>query len=459
MLLKPSSKYYVLLVIPDLDNYGLATSITIADYKINNIQSQEIQNDQENQEIIIPSEKSAIIYLDNDSYDDRSHLEFYNILSVYSSSSQNMRYIYSSDLNKKYNFLFHNYIHIPMFIDKISKEQKINIKTYYPRFSFFAAVDSEVFRTYFNAYNNLFKYNFNLDFGLTELLPINVRINSDTSTFYEFFNLYFNKFEDNINLYINKLYGETNLYECSDELNLSDLSVLQKPINQCKNKKSIFNRLFTFKGTKTLSGYLTPNSYFDVYLEFNNDSNKIKISKLLEGTINSASKYIKKEKEYTVDFIVDHMVKIEVVDNVEVTIYNGKNTVTLNSKNPAAKIEGSNYKVKTNSDTMIYFYGKLFEFIQQKELFPNMIGNFAALTSNRRVYYLIDSGFEGYNPLNVEIFMDSSIRYDENNYVENIYEKMKNKLVENEKIFLYFFDEDKFDSGEEEIEQLQINIT
>ena len=79
----------------------------------------------------------------------------------------------------------------------------------------------------------MFKNNYNLDFGFTELLPMNVRINSDTSTFYEFFNLYFNKFEDNINLYINKLYGETNLYECSDELNLSDLSVLQKPINQC----------------------------------------------------------------------------------------------------------------------------------------------------------------------------------------------------------------------------------
>ena len=55
------------------------------------------------------------------------------------------------------------------------------------------------------------------------------------------------------------------------------------------------------------------------------------------------------------------MVKIEIVDNAEAKIYNGTNTVKLNSKNPVAKIVGGNYKVKTNYDTMISFYGKLFK--------------------------------------------------------------------------------------------------
>ena len=121
------------------------------------------------------------------------------------------------------------------------------------------------------------------------------------------------------------------------------------------------------------------------------------------------------------------MVKIEIVDNAEAKIYNGTNTVKLNSKNPVAKIVGGNYKVKTNYDTMISFYGKLFKYLQQKELYPDKNGKWAKITTNSRTYYFIESWFEGYNPLNAEIFWNSKMSDDYTGYVEKIFEEKKNK--------------------------------
>ena len=441
-----NSKYYVLIVIPIIfEVEGIETVIAVAD---------EIIGEIEGDYITIPPNKSSLVFLPPDYYERRRRnpLEFYNVLSVYSSASQNMRYVFSSNLDKKYNILFQNFVVIPTFIDKNPKEQKINFKVYYPRFTFFGIANEELFKSFYSLLKPYSNSLLNVD--IEAFLPLNTKINSDLSQFYEFFNFYLDKFEDNINLYIYKLYGDSNFYECSNELNKNDLSILQYPINKCKNKKSLFNRLFTLKGSKLLSGYLTPNSYFEIYLEFNDDSNKIKISQPFQGTINSASKYIKKDLEYTVDFSINHMVKIEILDNIEVIISNDKDSIKLNSQKPVALIEGNNYKVKTNKDTMIYFYGKLYNYIKQKELFVDKKGKYATITSDKEIEYFIDSGFKGFNPLNIYIFEN---RLDEfiNIYIENIYEKMKNKLVENEKIFLYYiYDEESYD-----YEEPQINVS
>ena len=57
------------------------------------------------------------------------------------------------------------------------------------------------------------------------------------------------------------------------------------------------------------------------------------------------------------------MVKIEPGKNVEVKIYNGEDTIILNKDNINKAIIGENFKVKSNGDTMIYFYGRLFNYI------------------------------------------------------------------------------------------------
>ena len=47
---------------------------------------------------------------------------------------------------------------------------------------------------------------------------------------------------------------------------------------KCKNKKSLFNRLFNLGGEKILSGYLAPDSYVDVYAEIDKDTDAIEIN-------------------------------------------------------------------------------------------------------------------------------------------------------------------------------------
>ena len=442
-------KYTILIVMPSIDKYlNKDVRVLIADYSINNVTTKEL---------IIPAKKNCIIFSPNCLYEDKNPLRFYNILAIFSSSSNNMRYSFSTNPENNHNYLFHNFYAIPMYIDEAEKEQKINIKSYYPRYAFFGVVNSEIFNL-LHEYLYLYIKNYNgISVDLKDALPLNIRVNSDLSPLYEFFNFYFHEFEDNLNLYIKKIYGGTELFECNDKLDINDLSILQTPINNCKDKKSIFNRPFTFKGTKELTGYLSPNSFFDVYIEFNDASKKITISSLLKGTVNHASKYIKKDEEYTVDFAVDHMVKIEIVDNIKVIISNGINTTELNSENPASKIEGNNYKVISNRDTMIYFYGKLTKYFKQVLIDPNQKGKFLTIKSNWGILFAIDSGFEGYNPINIEFTTYSN--YDDNPsivYVENIYQKMK--LVKDEYIYVYYIKTDYSDDEEEDYDYNNVEL-
>ena len=42
--------------------------------------------------------------------------------------------------------------------------------------------------------------------------------------------------------------------------------------------------------------------------------------------------------------------------------------IILNSTKITAELKGNNYKIKSNENTMIYFYGKLFNNIKQKKI-------------------------------------------------------------------------------------------
>ena len=133
------------------------------------------------------------------------------------------------------------------------------------------------------------------------------------------------------------------------------------------------------------------------------------------------------------------MVKIKPVQNIKVIISNDINEIVLNAERPTAEIKGNNYTVKSNCDTMIYFYGKLFKNLKQIKIDPNQKGKYIAITSKKSLSYIIDKGFEGYNPLNIEYFLRNPKFKNKIIYIENIYEKMKNNLVKNEGIYLYYF--------------------
>ena len=112
-----------------------------------------------------------------------------------------------------------------------------------------------------------------------------------------------------------------------------------------------------------MSGYLSPNSYFDVYLELGNNKN-IKISSLMKNTTNSTSKYLRKNVEYILDFEVEHLIKLDPEFIAEVSIYdNIGNNLVVNTENPTIEIKGNNFKVKSNNKNYDIFLWKTYEYI------------------------------------------------------------------------------------------------
>ena len=347
-----SSKYGIIVVIPK--NNKLA-KFAIAD---------SFLYDCINGICKFPEGKTQIINLKNNLKTTENLNRFYNILTTFSSSEKNM---ISLKDNEKKDFLVQNTEVPPIYVDKSSKDINLEIKILYPKYAYFKVFNPDIFNDYLSFFvKNYYNYKLN---DINEIFPINIRINSNMNIFYDFINLCFYNFNENINLYINQIYGDTDLYEYNEDfINNKDLSSLQNPIISCKDKLSIFNRIITFNDKKLISGYISHNSYFDIYLdkldisENNDDDKKIKISSLGKGINNSTSKYIKSGIDYTIDFELEHIIKIDPIFNAEVSIRDNKDRLiaTLNNDNPKVELIGNNYKIKSNRDTMVYFYGKLF---------------------------------------------------------------------------------------------------
>ena len=161
-----------------------------------------------------------------------------------------------------------------------------------------------------------------------KITQMNLRINTKYLPWYEFYNFYINKMKVPLNAYIKQIYGGSEAYECDGEgFNERDLTFLTTPISnmKCKNKRSLLNRLFYFDGTsKILSGYLGPDSYFDMYVEVAHEEENtfINISSIMTDTIHTTNtaKYLKKNIEYTLNFYANHIVKLDPGFNAEITI-------------------------------------------------------------------------------------------------------------------------------------------
>ena len=157
---------------------------------------------------------------------------------------------------------------------------------------------------------------------------------------------------------------------------------------------------------------------------------------LLGGLFKNIAKYLKKDIVYTLDFNAENLVKLEPGFNAEVSIYdeNGIN-ITINSENPTGIIKGSKFKIKSNDDAMVYFYGKL-SYYKQIKLEPEK-GKNIEIKMKKYIQFLIDFGFEGYNPTDVLNINSKYFEKDGIIYLENIYDKLKTKLVKGEFLYLY----------------------
>ena len=247
--------------------------------------------------------------------------------------------------------------------------------------------------------------------------------------------------EENVILYIKQYYGMSELNEINNDLfDLNDLSNLTMPMKNSKKGQSAFNKVINFKTDKLLTGYLATNSYLDIYFEVDDNSTIINLNKMLETLYKCAGKYLKKDIEYTINFTVNHLIKLEYGENAQVSIYDGNKIIeTLNKDKPTAKIKGNNLKIKSNDNALVYFYGK--SITKQMEI-ENKEGYNIEIEVERYTTYSIDFCFEGYNP--IEIFTTSFkyFRYGGTIYLENMYDKLKVKLVEGEKfIFNYNYGE------------------
>jgi len=370
-------------------------------------------------------------------------MEYFNNITTFTSDKKNMHIIYS-ELDEATDYIIQNYLGIPIFIEKSTQDQEIKVKKYPPKFAFFGAENPFIFKTFYSFGQKAIDPDMEIDLNnYKNLTQTNVRINSKYVPWYEFYNFYFNKLDVKLNVYIKQIYGGSELYECSaDDVDEKDLTFLTTPISnvKCKNQKSVFDRLFTLDGTKILSGYITPDSYFDIYVEVEKESTNIDVSPAMSQLLkmNHASKYLRKNIQYNINFLLNHMIKLEPGSGAEVTITKGTTNYILNAQNPTIELTGKGYTIKSNNDAMVYFLGRLSEWeVVQREIDMEQSKGKIIKVSNVDDDIMIDIGFEGFYPSSVPI--DFERRENGVHYFDNIYEKVKGKLVEGEKVYIYHF--------------------
>ena len=108
---------------------------------------------------------------------------------------------------------------------------------------------------------------------------------------------------------------------------------------------------------------------------------------------------------------------------------------------------------------MIYFYGKLYEEFNQIKIEPGNVGKNYKITFTNGGGYILDFGFKGYYFANLfdSIIINRDYDDDENPnktiYLENIYDKLTEKLVDGENLYLYYLREDDV-----QVEYTSVNI-
>ena len=238
--------------------------------------------------------------LNNINQEQNNYLNNYNVLTTYTSSIKNMKYLLPIDLNEYNDIILQNYFSFPTYIDKYEKDIKINIKKYLPKYSFFGAANNDLLNIFiYGIVKKSLKSGGYYFLNLTNFFPSNLRIITDQNDFYEYMNFLLIDIKKKINIYIKKYYGKDDIYECDpNSIDTNDLTILTRPISICKGKKSILNKIYRLEGTKLISGFYGPNSLYDAYFDFD-DNGKILINDLL-SYFNNTAKYLKKDMEYNI---------------------------------------------------------------------------------------------------------------------------------------------------------------
>ena len=411
---------------------------------IKNINKNNIGFDINNQKIILAKKviretelkthtlhagENEIIYIDN-----TKDNEIYGVVRTFSSSKKNMRYIHYNE-DETTDIIIQGYMKVPIYINEPDKDIIITINEYWPKYSLFTAFD----KAFYKYMLLIFLYNMNRGNSYLNYFPLNTEINTDIINFHDYINLLLYDLKTNITIYIKKYYGNSNLYECDTEnIDINNLSYLTRPINTCRNKTSVIDKIYHFDGTKLITGNLGMNNYYDIFLEFEGDTN-IKLTQSSQQTYENSVRYLKKDIEYNISFNANHLVHLDPSFNAEVIIYNDQGIYfTLNSSKPIQELIGNDFKIKSNKDVVIYFHGKKnMHLFRQRKIFPPKGKNIEIIVKNRVNFY-INFGFEGYAPKD-NIVPPNTFSVNQTIYMENMYDKLKTKLVEGEYLYLYMY--------------------
>ena len=397
---------------------------------------EELDDECEN---VVRANKNKILYCkgDEEMQIDKSKI-FYSVITL-TSNHRNMRYLFSENDNNT-DYIIHNHFFQPIYIEKNENDCSIQVKKYSKNFAFFGAENPFLFNSIYNYYKRILndEDGINID-NYIKLPQVNFRINSIFIPFFDFFNAYLIQSDIKINIYIKQLYGGSELYECDDDgYDIKNLDFLANPVSnvKCKNKKSLFNRLFNLEGTKILAGYITPDSYFDIYAEIDDNTSAVinpfpleESEKILFGGIKNNAKYLKKGVEYIINFELDHLIKLDPEFDAEIIISNKFQEKIINPQNPTLPVSGKEYTIQSNNDAMIYFIQKLPSNWYQTEIdIKNSKGKIITKYPDKEV--IIDFGFKNYIPSNIPL-------YSLYHYIDNSYDRLKAKLVEGEKLYIY----------------------
>ena len=407
--LEKNSKYRTIIFIPEENDKLKQIFIT----------NTRIEDSNDFNQIEVKAGKNALIYFDEREeypYNYYSIKKIIYYFQIFSSPVNNIKFVSNEKEFKNGKNFFNHYGKIYLYIDKCEKDIYIEKNIYYLfNYAFFSILNDKTIYHFKNYINEMKFYS-------------NKRINTDHLYKNDFINLYVDYFDATYNLYIKKYYGPIQIYESDYFLNdYSNLKVLTKPINGLRNKKSIFNRLIKINKNRIITGYLSENSLIDIYLEKDNNDKDIYYSEFKNR------KYLKKGIEYQIHFKLYHLIKLETQFNAEIIIYNEDTKIILNDKNETGIVIGNNFKIKANNDAMVYFYPKTKKF--QKRLEPK---NGEIIEIKSRIHridkYSIDLGFEGFEPPDMEYYST----YENQLYVENIYDKLDYKLAKGEYLFIYY---------------------
>ena len=384
----------------------------------------------------VPANTAIIIHLERE--DERSEQAgYFNYITTYKYQYKNMRISFSND-EEMTDYIIQNKLPLCIYVSKLDKDFTITTSSYSPKFSFFGAENPYLFNAFYDLVVNMYTFNIK---NYVKLTQINGRIGSIYLPWFEFYNAYLKQLNLKINIYIKQLYGGSELYECNaDDFDEKQLTPLMTPISnaKCKDKKSLFNRVWSLSGTRIISGYLTPDSYYDAYVEIQNDENHvINLSPLMEENLrmNNNAKYLKKDIEYKINFDLDHLIKLEPGFNAEIVISNGVQTHKINSQEPTVPVKGNSYTIKSNNDAMVYFYGRINA--QYTQIAIDIEKSKGKIIKINNGDFIMDFGFEGYNFSNANVFFEGKRSNDNIIYLDNIYDKLKVKLVPNEKFYIY----------------------